>query len=58
MEDTEIMKKYGGRFVAINKGKVVASSMTLKEVYNKVIRSQDQEDLYFTYIPGNDILIL
>lgn len=58
MEETDLMRKYGGRFVAIVNGKVVASSPTLKEVYNKVARTEAQEGLYFAYIPGDDILIL
>jgi len=58
MEEVEPFKKYGGRFVAINKGKVIASSLTLKDVYNKVSKGDWQEGLYFAYIPGNDILIL
>ncbi|MGC8601486.1 MAG: DUF5678 domain-containing protein [Thermoprotei archaeon] len=58
MEDRDIVKKYGGRFVAINRGKVIASSFTLKEVYNKALRAHEQDGLYFAYIPRNDILIL
>ncbi|MGC8631602.1 MAG: DUF5678 domain-containing protein [Thermoprotei archaeon] len=58
MEETELLKKYGGRFVAINKGKVVASSITLKEVYNKVNKTEWEDGLYFAYIPEDDILIL
>jgi len=57
MASRDPMVKYEGKFVVMNNGKVLASSNTLKEAYEKSRRLEGME-VFLSYVPHRDVLIL
>jgi hypothetical protein len=54
----EEMRKYGGQYVAVMDGKVVASGENLYKKIEKLEKKYPSKKIIVTYVPTEDLLIL
>lgn len=54
----EEMRKYGGQYVAVMDGKVVASGKNLYKKIEELEKKYPSKKIIVTYVPTEDLLIL